>query len=175
MQIEELLKLMVDMGASDLILRVGIPPMYRVDGVLLPQPDSAPLNQEALQVTFEAIATPEQRNTFSKDLELDFAYGVPGVARFRVNVMRQRGTLGFTFRVVPFRIPTVEELKLPQICKELILRPRGLVLVTGPTGSGKSTTVAAMIDFLNETESKNVITIEDPFCSRGHDMGPRGG
>jgi twitching motility protein PilT len=96
-------------------------------------------------------------------LELDLAYAIPKVGRFRVNVMRQRGTLGFTFRLVPFDVPTIDELKLPQICKDLIMKPRGLILVTGPTGSGKSTTMAAMINHLNETEPRNIITIEDPI------------
>ena len=94
---------------------------------------------------------------------MDCAYSVSGIGRFRVNVLRQRGTLAFAIRMVPFNIPTIDQLKLPLICKELILRPRGLVLVAGSAGSGKSTTVAAMLDYLNETESRNVITIEDPI------------
>lgn len=163
MDINELLKLMVDKKASDLHLRVGSPPVFRIDGKLVIQTDLPPLNSEALIAAFEAIATPEQRSTFYKELELDFAHAVPGVARFRVSVLRQRGTLGFVFRQVPFGVPSIDELKLPEICKSLVLKPRGLILVTGPTGSGKSTTMAAMINFLNETEAKNIITIEDPI------------
>ena len=163
MQIEDLLKQMAEKKASDLHLRVGSPPVFRIDGAITPEADSAALTSEDLEVAFETLATPEQREVFTKELELDFAYAVPGVARFRVSVMKQRGTLAFVFRQVPFGVPTADQLGLPQICKELILKPRGLILVTGPTGSGKSSTMAAMIDYLNETEARNVITIEDPI------------
>ena len=111
----------------------------------------------------ESISSPKQRQTFDEALELDLAYSSSGIGRFRVNVLRQRGTVAFVIRLVAFKIPTIEQLGLPLICKELILMPRGLILVTGPAGSGKSTTMAAMIDHLNETESRNIITIEDPI------------
>ncbi|MFC1904712.1 type IV pilus twitching motility protein PilT [Chloroflexota bacterium] len=163
MHIDELLKLMADKGASDLHLRVGGPPVFRIDGQLVTDPDAAPLSVEDIQVSLEAITTPQQRETFARELELDFAHAVPSVARFRVSALRQRGTLAFVFRQVPFGVPSIDELKLPAVCRELILKPRGLILVTGPTGSGKSTTMAAMIDFLNDTESRNIITIEDPI------------
>jgi twitching motility protein PilT len=163
MPIDDMLRRMVEKRSSDLILRVASAPVLRIDGSLYAQEDFGILNQEALQSIFDSITSQDQRNRFIQDLELDLAYGIPGVGRFRVNVMRQRGTLGFTFRLVPFNIPTLEDLKLPQICKELIMKPRGLILVTGPTGSGKSTTMAAMIDYLNEHASKNIITIEDPI------------
>ena len=159
----ELLKLTVDKKASDLHLRVPSPPVFRIDGALVPQEDLSPVTPEDIEMIFEYITTPEQRNTFLSELELDFAYSVPGLARFRVSVMKQRNTLSIAFRVVPFKVFTIDELGLPQICKELILKPRGLILVTGPTGSGKSTTMAAMIDHLNESDSRNVITIEDPI------------
>jgi twitching motility protein PilT len=159
MNVDDMLKRMVEKRSSDLILRVASAPMLRIDGNLFGQDDFGVLNQEILQAVFEQIASVEQRAHFAKELELDLAYGIAGVGRFRVNVMRQRGTLGFTFRLVPFKIPTIEELNLPAICKDLILKPRGLILVTGPTGSGKSTTMAAMIDYLNERESRNIITI----------------
>lgn len=162
-QIIELLKITVDNKASDLHLRVPSPPVLRIDGALVPQEDLPPVTVEDTEIIFEYITTPEQRNTFLNELELDFAYSVPGLARFRVSVMKQRNTISIAFRVVPFNILTIDELGLPQICKELILKPRGLVLVTGPTGSGKSTTMAAMIDHLNENDSRNVITIEDPI------------
>ena len=162
-QITELLKLTVDKKASDLHLRVPSPPVLRIDGALAPQEDLPPVTVEDVEVIFEHITTPEQRSTFLNELELDFAYSIPGLARFRVSVMKQRNTLSIAFRVVPFKVLTIDELGLPQICKELILKPRGLVLVTGPTGSGKSTTMAAMIDHLNESDSRNVITIEDPI------------
>lgn len=163
MQIDELLTLMAEKKASDLHLRVGTPPVFRIDGRLVTDADAAPLTTENLQATLEAITTQQQRDHFARELELDFAHAVPSVARFRVSALRQRGTTAFVFRRVPFGVPTIDQLGLPQICKQLILKPRGLILVTGPTGSGKSTTMAAMIDFLNETESRNVITIEDPI------------
>jgi len=118
---------------------------------------------EDIETAFDYITTPEQRNRFHLEKELDFAYSVPGLARFRVSVMRQRGTISLAFRLVPFKVFTIDELALPQICKDLISKPRGLILVTGPTGSGKSTTMAAMINFLNERIARNVITIEDPI------------
>lgn len=163
MHIDEMLKRMVELRASDLILRAGSSPVVRIDGSLYPQTDLSALSQESLQSIFDTITSPEQRASFTRELELDFAYGAAGTGRFRVNVMKQRGTLGFTFRLVPFDIPSIDELKLPVICKDLILKPRGLILVTGPTGSGKSTTMAAMIDHLNNTASRNIITIEDPI------------
>jgi len=163
MHIDDMLKRMVEKKASDLIVRVASPPVLRIDGVLYPQQDLPVLSHDDLQLIFESITNPEQRATFARDLELDFAYAIAGLGRFRVNLMKQRGTLGFTFRLVPFNIPTIDELKLPPICKDLIMKPRGLILVTGPTGSGKSTTLAAMIDYLNENAAKNIITIEDPI------------
>jgi twitching motility protein PilT len=116
-----------------------------------------------LEEIFGSITTPEQRDIFTKELELDFTYSASGIARCRVNVLRQRGTLSIAFRLVPFEIPSIDELKLPAICKDLVLRPRGLMLITGPTGSGKSTSMAAMIDYLNENEGRNIIIVEDPI------------
>lgn len=163
MHIDELLKIAVEKESSDLILRVGCSPVLRVHGDLQVQTSVPQLSGEDLQTIFEIVASPEQREHFARELELDLAYGVTKVGRFRVNVMRQRGTLGFTFRSVPFEVPTIDDLKLPPICKDLIIKPRGLILVTGPTGSGKSTTMAAMINHLNETAQRNIITIEDPI------------
>jgi twitching motility protein PilT len=137
--------------------------MLRVDGELLPLQNLPQTTMEDVETAFDYITTPEQRNRFHLEKELDFAYSVPGLARFRVNVMRQRGTISLAFRLVPFKVFTIDELALPQICKELILKPRGLILVTGPTGSGKSTTMAAMLNYLNEHIARNVITIEDPI------------
>ncbi|MEK7281687.1 MAG: type IV pilus twitching motility protein PilT [Chloroflexota bacterium] len=162
-KIDDLLKLMVEKRASDLHLRVGSPPVFRIDGALQPLEDCPALTPEDLLSMFESMTAPEQRATFARELELDFAYSLPGAARFRVSVLQQRGTLGIAFRLVPFGVPNIEQFKLPQICKDLIVKPRGLILVTGPTGSGKSTTVAAMIEHLNETTSRNIITIEDPI------------
>ena len=162
-EVDELLKLMVDKGASDLHLTVPSPPVLRIDGVLMPQEDLPSLIAKDIEVAFEKISTKEQRVAFDREWGLDFAYSVPGVARFRVSALQQRGTMSLAFRRVPSEIPSIDELGLPQICKELILKPRGLILVTGHAGSGKSTTLAAMINHLNENERRNIITIEDPI------------
>ena len=163
MQIDKLLSLMTEKGSSDMHLRVPGPPVFRVDGMLIPQEELSLLSPEDLKEAFRQITTTNQRETFYQELELDFSYSLPGVARFRVNAMLQRGTLSIAFRRVPFELPNIDQLQLPQLCKDLVLKPRGLILVTGPTGSGKSTTLAAMIEYLNEHERRNVITIEDPI------------
>ena len=163
MEIGKLLHLMVDKGASDLHLKVSSRPVLRIDGLLITQEDFPPLAVEDIESVFGQVATREQRDIFLRERELDFAYSVPGSARFRANALQQRGTVSLAFHAVPFNVPSIDGLGLPQICKELILRPRGLILVTGPAGSGKSTTLAAMINHLNETERRNVITIEDPI------------
>jgi len=163
MQTDELLKLVLDKGATDLHLTVPSPPVLRIDGVLIPQEDLPPLTAKDIEFVFEQVATQEQRIVFRSEWELDFAYSVPGLARFRVNALQQRGTMSLAFRIVPFKVPSIDELGLPQICKGLILKPRGLILVTGSAGSGKSTTLAAMLNHLNENERRNVITIEDPI------------
>ncbi len=159
---KDLLHMMAEKEASDLHLRVPAPPMLRVDGELVAAEGLPRLSPGDIEEVFEQCTTDLQRQRFHEELELDFAYGVPGLARFRVNVMQQRGTMSIAFRRIPFSIPTMDEFGLPAVCKMLVMKPRGLVLVTGPTGSGKSTTLAAMIDYLNETEARNVITIEDP-------------
>lgn len=163
MEIDELLKLMVDKGASDLHLKVPSTPVLRIDGELVLQEDLPPLTPKDIEYIFDVVTPQERKVVFLRERELDFAYSVPGVARFRVNILRQRGTMGIAFRFVPFIVPTIDELGLPQIFKELALKPRGLILVTGPTGSGKSTTLAAMINHLNESEKRSVITIEEPI------------
>lgn len=163
MNIIELLKLMVTRGASDLHLTTASPPVLRIDGELILQDNLPMLQDKDTDSIFEQITNLEQRETFSKRLELDFAYSVPGLARFRVNAMRQRGSLSMVFRSVPHNILSIEELGLPQICKNLIIKSHGLILVTGATGTGKSTTLAAMINYLNQNARRNVITIEDPI------------
>lgn len=162
MEIDSLLQTMVESKASDLHIKVGAPPVLRVDGELRPldQPDLSLAEAEAF---LERFASQAQRETLRRDLELDLAYSLPGMARFRVNVFFQRGSLGMAIRVVPLHVVTIDALGLPPACKVLSLKQRGLVLVTGPTGSGKSTTQAAMIDYLNESECRHVITIEDPI------------
>ena len=123
------------------------------------QNDMPPVTDALTQHVLSQITNQEQLDFFNKEKELDFAYSVPGLARFRVNVLRQRGTLSFAFRIIPFHIPTLDELGMPPVLKQLALKRRGLILVTGQTGSGKSTTMASLINFLNETESLNIITI----------------
>jgi twitching motility protein PilT len=169
MQIDELLKMMVDKKASDLHLKVACVPALRVDGTLIRLEQVPVIDLKDIESVFQRVTTPEQRMTFMVEHELDFAYALPGLARFRVNILQQRGTMGFVFRLVPFRISSIDELGLPQILKELVLKPRGLILVTGPTGSGKSTTLAAMVDYLNKNAARSVITIEDPIEFLHHD------
>ncbi|MBN1862173.1 MAG: type IV pilus twitching motility protein PilT [Dehalococcoidales bacterium] len=161
-QVHQLLRLVVDKGASDLHLKVPSPPVLRIDGALVVQEYLAPLTADDIEAIFQEITTQEQRIAFVKEMELDFAYSLPGLARFRVNVLQQRGTIGIAFRFVPFTLPTIDELGLPRILEELVMKPRGLILVTGPTGSGKSTTLAAMLNHLNENDSRSVVTVEDP-------------
>jgi twitching motility protein PilT len=153
---------MVSVGASDLHIKVGAPPTLRIDGVLyaLDEPDVLSGDLERL---LEEFFSPEQIKRFQEDQEYDVAVGVPGLARFRVNLCRQRGTVGASFRLVPTNIPTLEELNLPRVLEGLISEQRGLLLVTGATGAGKSTTLAAMIDHLNHRETRKVVTIEDPI------------
>ncbi len=163
MEINDLLKRVLETGASDLHIIVGNPPVLRIHGDLIVQKDLPVVSQAEAQQMLSAITTPEHIDFFNKERELDFAYSVAGLSRFRVNVLRQRGTLSFAFRLVPFKIPTLEELGMPPVLKQLALKKRGLILITGQTGSGKSTTMAALINYLNESESRNIITIEEPI------------
>ncbi|HWP36394.1 MAG TPA: type IV pilus twitching motility protein PilT [Gemmatimonadales bacterium] len=153
---------MVKRGGSDLHLKVGRPPTIRVAGDLM-QLDQQPLKPEELKGLAEQIMTPRQVKEFADHKEADFAIGVPGVGRFRTNVFQQRGTLAFVFRSIPYEIKAIEELRLPKVLEKIALRPRGLVLVTGVTGSGKSTALAAMIHHINQNRRCNIITIEDPI------------
>jgi twitching motility protein PilT len=162
MQIDDLLKLTVDKGASDLHLVATSPPALRIDGSIVLQEDLPLLSAGDVELALEQVSTKDQKLAFDREHELDCAYSVAGLARFRVSALSQRGTASLTFRLVPLKVPSIDELALPQICKALIMKPRGLVLVTGAAGSGKSTTLAAMISHLNETESRNIITVEDP-------------
>jgi len=163
MKIEELLRLMVEKGASDLHLRVWRPPILRIDGALRVVEGMPNITPSDLREALEHITNENQRQTFLNDLELDLAYSIRGVARFRINAFVQRDTISLAIRRVPFEVPTIDELGLPAICKTLALKPRGLVLVTGRTGMGKSTTLAAMIDHINKNEARNIITIENPI------------
>lgn len=149
--------------ASDLHMVAGSPAAFRVRGSLEPVNGIAPLTAEDVNEAFLQLTTAEEREEFHRQLELDFGYTLPDVGRLRCNAAQQRGTISLAVRLLPPKIPTVDELELPQICKELALKPRGLVVITGPTGSGKSTTIAAMIQHLNANESRHVVTLEDPI------------
>lgn len=161
MHIEELLSQSVLRRASDLHLSAGMPAMLRVDGSLQMYSDEVLSHEEILEA-ITAIMTPVQREHFASTMECDFSFQVPGVSRFRVNAYHQVRGAAAAFRMIPSKIPTLSDLAAPDIFADLALRPRGLVLVTGPTGSGKSTTLAAMIDELNRSHAKHVLTIEDP-------------
>jgi twitching motility protein PilT len=153
---------MVQMEASDLHLKVGRPPTVRVAGELI-QLEHQPLKPEELKALAEQLMTPRQVKEFAEHKEADFAIGVPGVGRFRTNVFQQRGTLAFVFRSIPYEVKSIRELNLPAVLETIALKPRGLVLITGVTGSGKSTALAAMINHINQHRRCNVITIEDPI------------
>ncbi len=153
---------MVQRGGSDLHLKVGRPPTVRVNGELHALP-MLPIRPEELKHLAEQIMTPRQVKEFSEKKEADFAIGVPGVGRFRTNIYQQRGTLAFALRAIPYEVHTIRELNLPEVLESIALKPRGLVLVTGITGSGKSTALAAMINHINRHRRVNVITIEDPI------------
>ncbi|HYT03725.1 MAG TPA: PilT/PilU family type 4a pilus ATPase [Gemmatimonadales bacterium] len=154
--------LMVQRNASDLLLKVGRPATVRVNGELVGL-DTTPLKPEELKSLAEQIMTPRQVKEFAEHKEADFAIGVPGVGRFRTNVYQQRGTVAFAFRAIPYEVKAIRDLNLPQVLEEIALRPRGLVLVTGVTGSGKSTALAAMLNHINANRRVNIITIEDPI------------
>ncbi len=160
--IDDLLRAMVEKGSSDLHVAVGIPPIIRVDGALLPLAFEKVSSQDAQRLIYD-ILTDEQIQRFETELELDFSYQLARIARFRVNVFRDKGNVALAFRQIPQKIPTLKDLNLPAVLEDLTRLPRGLVLVTGPTGSGKSTTLAAMINQINTESGRHIITIEDPI------------
>jgi twitching motility protein PilT len=153
---------MVQRNASDLLLKVGRPATIRVNGDLVAL-NTTPLKPEELKSLAEQIMTPRQVKEFAENKEADFAIGVPGVGRFRTNVYQQRGTVAFAFRAIPYEVKALKELNLPPVLEEIALKARGLVLVTGVTGSGKSTTLSAMINHINTNRRVNIITVEDPI------------
>ncbi len=159
----EALTIMLEMRGSDLHLTAGAPPTVRVDGSLRPIPETEPLTPDTIQRVMYSIATQQQRERFEETLELDFSYALPDVARFRVNLYKQRDSLGAAFRVIPFEIKTIEQLGMPPAMANFAAMPRGFVLVTGPTGSGKSTTLAALVDQANRTRNEHIMTVEDPI------------
>ncbi|HEV8410113.1 MAG TPA: PilT/PilU family type 4a pilus ATPase [Gemmatimonadaceae bacterium] len=156
------LQKMVQENASDLHFKVGRPPTMRVDGELK-QLEQPPLKPEDLRSIGDQILPPKQRREFETEKEADFAIGVPGIGRFRVNMYQQRGSIAYAFRAIAFQAMTIKELNLPPVLEEIAMKPRGLVLVTGITGSGKSTALASMVQFINENRRANIITIEDPI------------
>jgi twitching motility protein PilT len=163
MHVNDLLKIAVEQGASDLHLKAGSFPMMRRGGLLMPVTTDRKLDHEDMVAMSSAIMSTGQREKFRDWLEVDIAYSVPGLGRFRCNVFQQRGTVGLVLRVIPMRILSVEQLGLPPVLTSIAGEERGLVLVTGTTGSGKSTTLAAMIDHVNATREAHIITVEDPI------------
>jgi twitching motility protein PilT len=161
--LHEILRVAVKGGASDVHLKVGLPPMFRVNGSLRPLREAERLSPETLSRVATNIMTTAQKERFKKQLDVDLAYGVPGVGRFRVNIFLQRGSVGVVFRVIPYKVPNAKSLLLPDVVTTIAEERRGLVLVTGATGSGKSTTLAAMIDHINSTWTAHIVTIEDPI------------
>ncbi len=160
--LHQLLKAMVEKGASDLHVTTGSPPQLRIDGKLVPL-KTPPLSPVDTKQLCYSILTDAQKHKFEEDSELDLSFGVKGLSRFRANIFMQRGAVAGAFRTIPFKILTFQELGLPPIVSELAKKPRGLVLVTGPTGSGKSTTLASIIDKINTDRHEHIITIEDPI------------
>ncbi len=162
LMIEDLMEQLVEMGGSDLHLSAGLPPYFRISGKLTPIGDE-PLSSEQCQRLIFSMLNNTQRKTLEQEWELDCSYGVRGLARFRVNVYKDRGTYAACLRALSSKIPNFDKLGLPDIVKEMAEKPRGLILVTGPTGSGKTTTLAAMIDLINRTRAEHILTVEDPI------------
>jgi twitching motility protein PilT len=163
-EIHDALRHLVEAGGSDLHLKVPAPPMMRVDGQMRPFEGAETLGQQDTEGAVLAMLTDERKRTeFREDHEVDFSYSIPGLARFRVNAFQQRGSISLVIRAIPVSIRTIDELSLPPVIRELAEEERGIVLLTGTTGSGKSTTLAAMIDHINTTQRRHIVTIEDPI------------
>src|SRR5437868_1105422 len=163
LSLSELLHKLSELGGSDLHITTGIAPLVRVHGEIRPLDGYRPLTSSETKQLAYSVLTDAQKHRFEENLELDFSFGVKGLSRFRANIFNQRGAVGAVFRAIPYEIKTFEELGLPTVVKELCNKPRGLVLVTGPTGSGKSTTLAAVIDKINKERHEHILTIEDPI------------
>ncbi len=161
MELNQLLQHMAGAGASDLHVKIGIPPLLRINGDLL-QAKLPPLGPDDIRQCVTSLLTPAQWQKFRDELELDLAYNLPGIGRFRVNVFQQRGSLGMVFRLIPERIPSLDEMGFPAALKDIAMRPRGLVLITGPAGCGKSTTQASILDHRNANDPCHIMTVEDP-------------
>jgi len=158
----QLLKTLVDQGGTDLHITTNSPPQIRIDGKMIPL-QSPPMNPAETKAIIYSVLTDAQKHRFEEDFELDFSFGVKGLARFRANVFFQRGAVAGAFRTIPWEIRSFRELGLPDVVSSLCDKPRGLILVTGPTGSGKSTTLAAMLDKINQERHEHIVTIEDPI------------
>ena len=163
MDLNEILSVGLKSEASDIHLKVGLPPIYRIDGTLRPLPKAPRVSPEQTEQITEDIMNDLQRERFEKAGEVDLAYGVPGLGRFRVNAFTQRGSVSLVFRAIPFDIKGLEDLLLPPVIKKMAMASRGLILVTGAMGSGKSTTLAAIIDYINANRKSHIVTIEDPI------------
>jgi twitching motility protein PilT len=161
--LNEILKAAIKNGASDIHLKSGLPPMFRLDGALVPLKSAERLVPEDLQRMTVGIMNPVQKERYETNRECDLAYGIPGLGRFRVNVFQQRGTVAAVFRVIPFGVKSIEQLLLPKIIESIAMEQRGLILVTGTTSSGKSTTLAGMIEHINSNRTCHIVTIEDPI------------
>ncbi|MEW6606973.1 MAG: PilT/PilU family type 4a pilus ATPase [bacterium] len=162
MEINNLLKMMIEKGASDLQVKVGRPPILRIAGEIVPE-QTGKLNANDTKKMLESIMDDEHKKRFDERHWVDISYSIPGVSRFRASIFSQRGTAAAVFRAIPFEVPTIDSLELPEVLKDLAASPHGLVLITGPAGSGKSTTLAAMIDYINENRACHIITVEDPI------------
>ena len=163
MHVNDLLKIAVESGASDLHLKAGSYPMMRVRGTLTPASEAKRLDHDDMVSIAAAVLPTGHREKFKENHEVDLAYSVAGLGRFRCNTFQQRGTIGMIFRVIPMRVQTIDQLLLPEVLKKVSAEERGLVLVTGTTGSGKSTTLAAMLDEINATRTTHIMTVEDPI------------
>ncbi len=163
MELNEILKAALGKGCSDIHIKAGLPPIFRMNGALVPFRDAPRLTPDVVNKMAFGIMNNAQKNKFKEFNECDLAYGVPGLGRFRVNVFQQRGTIGMVLRSIPFNILSIDQLNLPGVLKKIAMYERGLVLVTGTTGSGKSTTLAAMIDHVNQSRTAHIMTIEDPI------------
>jgi twitching motility protein PilT len=163
MDINELLKKANSLDASDLHIKVGSPPIVRIYGELAPLTSEKKVSNEDAVKIATTVMNATQTEMFKRKNDIDLAYSVPGLGRFRCNIFMQRGTIGLVFRVIQMRIPTIDELNLPEVIKKLSMEQRGLILVTGTTGSGKSTTLASMIDLINASRTEHIMTIEDPI------------
>src|SRR6201997_5498847 len=161
--LSELLHKLSEMGGSDLHITTGTPPLVRVHGEVRPLEGYRPLTASETKQLAYSVLTDAQKHRFEENLELDLSFGVKGLSRFRANLFNQKGAVGAVFRAIPYEIKTFDALGLPQVVTDLCKKPRGLILVTGPTGSGKSTTLASMIDKINIDRHDHILTIEDPI------------